>query len=671
MAISQMQKLSLILPKEQLDAVLLSMQTLRHVEVRDLSQDELWQAAMQENQIHATPVSAYEKSDKTLLEGEEALAYFMKRQQKLEAAIKQLKSFLPPQTMWQSFRQKRREDTFESVESQGRLSLEENLLKQVRALFREHAHLNAQIEKIASSQEALAKWSDLGTTPKELSQFKHIKAVVGTIPNTEDNGYLTALKEAEGLDYQEVFRNETEYGVILFIHPHGDDKKRFNLDDFLFKPFEYPYEEPPHIHLEELDRAEEDFTARVSEIENQLRDAQGQLEQLENELEMVTNRHAREEAKKQLASSQYLVAIEGWIESSELAHFKQHVQNAHGDKVYIQETAIDMEEDDIASIPVKLVNHPLVEPFEMITEMYSLPKYNEKDPTPYLAPFYFTFFGMMVADLGYGLLMFILTGLALKLFNVDPGMKRFLKFFNILGVAVSIWGLIYGSFFAYELPIQLISTTDDVMTILILSVAFGFVTVLTGLYLGGRQKMRVKDYAEAYNSGFAWCLILVGILLLAIGNMIPGFTVLAPIGQWLAILNAIGILVVSIIQAKGIGGLGSGLFNLYNISSYVGDLVSFTRLMALGLSGASIGLAFNLIVGLLPGISRWTIGILLFILLHAINIFLSLLSAYVHGARLMFVEFFGKFYEGGGRAFNPLKPAETHFNIKKVHLEDK
>ncbi|MDQ0223295.1 V-type ATP synthase subunit I [Streptococcus moroccensis] len=670
MAISQMQKLSLILPKEQLDDVLLSMQTLRHVEVRDLSQDELWQEALEQNHVHMTPVTPYDKADATHLEGEEALAYFMKRQYKLEAAIQQLKSFLPQQSFWESMRQKKREDTFDAVESQGRMSLEENLLKQVRALFREHGQLKEQIEKIALSQENLAKWKGLETTPKELSQFKHIRALVGTIPNTEDNGYLNALKETEGLDFQEVFRTDTEYGVILFLHPQGEHG-RINLDDFLFKPFDYPYEEPPHLHLEELASAKSDFEARTSEIESQLRDAQGQMEQLENELEMVTNRYAREEAKKQLASSQYLVAIEGWIESSELSHFKQQLFKKHGETVYIKETDINMSEDDLTEVPIKLVNHPLVEPFELITEMYSLPKYNEKDPTPYLAPFYFTFFGMMVADLGYGLLMFILTGLALKLFEFEPGMKRFLKFFNALGVSVSIWGLIYGSFFAYELAIQLISTTDDVMTILILSVAFGFVTVLTGLYLGGRQKMRIKDYAEAYNSGFAWCLILIGILLFALGKMIPAMAVFAPIGQWLAILNAIGILVVSIIQAKGLGGLGSGLFNLYNISSYVGDLVSFTRLMALGLSGASIGLAFNLIVGLLPGISRWTIGILLFILLHAINIFLSLLSAYVHGARLMFVEFFGKFYEGGGRAFNPLKPAEKYFTIKKVHLEDK
>ena len=669
MAISQMQKLSLILPKEQLDDVLLVMQDLRHVEVRDLGQDASWQLALSENQVQLAEVSSFDRGGQEVLAGEEALAYFLKRQQKLENAIAQLKTYLPKQGLIASLRQKRRLLDFSDVEIQGRECLEENVLKKIQSLFREHDSLKEQLQKLEDNRAQISKWSNLEITPKELSKFKHIRALVGTIPNTEDNQFLRQLQETESLDFQEVFRSETEYGVILFLHPREEKKAPINFEDFLFKPLEYPYDLVPAEQLKEFDVAEKLLLERIQGIEGQLRDAQDSLEQLELELEAVTNHHTRELAKKKLATSQYLVAIEGWIETSELPLFKQKLQAEYGDGILLTESEVT--EEDWDHVPTQLRNHPLIEPFEMITEMYSLPKYYEKDPTPYVAPFYFTFFGMMVADLGYGLLMIIATGLAIKLFTLTPNMKRFMKFFNILGIAVSLWGLIYGSFFAYTLPFQLISTTDDVMTILLLSVAFGFVTVLTGLYLGGRQKLRMKDYAEAYNSGFAWCLILLGILLLALGMLVPQFAVLGQIGKWLAICNAVGILVVSIVQARGIGGLGSGLFNLYNISSYVGDLVSFTRLMALGLSGASIGLAFNLIVGLLPGLARWTIGIILFILLHGINIFLSLLSGYVHGARLMFVEFFGKFYEGGGRAFNPLKPAEKYFDIKKVHLEDK
>lgn len=203
------------------------------------------------------------------------------------------------------------------------------------------------------------------------------------------------------------------------------------------------------------------------------------------------------------------------------------------------------------------------------------------------------------------------------------------------------------------------------MSILILSVIFGFVTVIVGLLLNGLQQVKMRDYAQAYSSGFAWCLILVGLFLMAIGFLIPGLGFLITTGKWLAIVNAIGIVLVAVITSKSFAGLGAGLYQLYSISSYVGDLVSFTRLMALGLSGASIGSAFNLIVSIFPPLGRFTIGIVIFIFLHAINIFLSLLSGYVHGARLMFVEFFGKFYQGGGRAFNPLKVTNKYVVITK------
>ncbi len=669
MAISQMQKLSLILPKDHLDNVLVTMQDLRHVEVRDLGQEESWQEAFSDNQVQLAEATPYDQSSQGMLAGEEALAYFLKRQQKLEIAIAQLKAFLPQQGLIASLRQKRRVLDFSAVEIQGRESLEENFLKKIRSLFKEHDSLQEQLQKLEANYTEVAKWEKLETTPQELSQFKHIKALIGTIPNTEDNQYLRKLQDAEGIDYQEVFRSETEYGVILFLHPREEGRELLNLDDFLFKPLEYAYSLIPAEQLKEFDVARNLLQARVSEIKHQLRDAQTSLEQLELELEAVTNRHTREVAKKKLVTSQNLVALEGWIESAELPIFKQDLQDKYGDSILL--ISSEVTKDDWDDVPIKLTNHPMVEPFEMITEMYSLPKYYEKDPTPYLAPFYFTFFGMMVADLGYGLLMFLMTGLALKFFTLAPGTKRFLNFFNALGISVGLWGLVYGSFFAFELPIQLLSTTNDVMTILILSVAFGFITVLTGLFLSGRQKIRIKEYAEAYNSGFAWLLILIGILLVIIGMMIPDMAVLASIGKWLAIINAVGILVVSVIAAKSLAGLGSGLYNLYNATSYVSDLVSFTRLMALGVSGASIGAAFNMIVGMLPVLARFSIGILLFLALHAINIGLSLLSGYVHGARLMFVEFFGKFYEGGGRAFNPLKPAEKYFDIKKVHLEDK
>ena len=172
-------------------------------------------------------------------------------------------------------------------------------------------------------------------------------------------------------------------------------------------------------------------------------------------------------------------------------------------------------------------NNALVEPFELVTEMYALPKYYEKDPTPIVSLFYFVFFGMMVADIGYGLLLTVATGFALKAFKLKPGTAKNLRFFSLLGISVALWGVVYGSFFGFEMPFALISTTSNAMTILILSVVFGFVTVLVGLFLGGMKNVRLKDYTEAYNAGFAWVLILLGLMLLAVGNILPGMSLLS------------------------------------------------------------------------------------------------------------------------------------------------
>lgn len=655
MAISQMKKISLIFSKETLDALLLVLQQSQVVQIRDITQMTDWQEAFETAQVNLPQIHLQE-SDKELA-GEEVLSHLAKRQQSLETTVGKLQHFIPKEGTIQSLRKADFSMSFAELEAFGRDNSADVLINRVNDKIKQNRNLERRIAEHQAEINRLMNWRSLEVTPKELSHFDFVHAVVGTIPKTDDDALYHNLKANSALEVQDVFSSELEYGVIVF----QSDKVMSSLDDYGFKPFDYDKNILPAQAISQMQDEVATWTAEKLEVEGELKVSQRELQELKVQTDYVLGLYARQEAKKKLASTKHLVALEGWAEAEQIDRLKSDIQAQFGDGVFIQE--LDVVEDDWENVPIKLKNHPLIEPFELVTEMYALPKYYEKDPTPILMPFYFTFFGMMVADLGYGLFLFLATFLALKLFNLPKGTRRFLKFFNILAVAVSLWGIVYGSFFGYTMPIVLLSTTTDVMTILLLSVAFGFVTVVVGLLLGGLQKLRLKDYVESYNSGFAWCLILIGILLIVLGAMLPHLSVLTTIGAVLAIANAIGIVIVSIIQAKSLVGLGSGLYNLYNISGYVGDLVSFTRLMALGLSGASIGSAFNLIVEIFPPVARFTIGIVIFILLHAINIFLSLLSGYVHGARLMFVEFFGKFYEGGGKPFRPLKSSEKYVKV--------
>lgn len=665
MAISQMKKISIVFAKEKLDAVLLTLQRLENLQIREIAQIENWQEVFERSEVHLPAIYQADEEQGKRLEGEEALHYLSQRQQQLETTIDRLRSFIPKDSFLIGLRKEASSLSFEELEQYGKDRENEQVIAQVNQKISRLHVLERQIAEGKTEITRLDKWKNLEVTPRELKTFDFVTAAVGTLPKTTDDGLYRQLRENPRVQCQEVFNSEAEYGLLIFF----DKKADLHLEDYHFKPFEYEGAVLPAQTIEQLQNDVKKWSEERQQLLEDLQHSQKDLEYLEAKTDSLLNLYSRQEAKKKLASTEHLVALEGWVETNQVTLLRAELTQEFGSSIYLQE--LDVEEKDWEKVPIKLHNNPIVEPFELVTEMYALPKYYEKDPTPILAPFYFTFFGMMVADLGYGLLLFAATFLVLKYFHLSKGATRFAKFLNILGVAVSLWGLVYGSFFGYTLPIVLISTTTDVMTILGLSVAFGFVTVVVGLLLGGFQKVRMKKYAEAYHSGFAWCLILIGILLLALGMMLPQLSALTAVGAVLAVVNAIGVVIASVIEAKSLAGIGSGLFNLYNISSYVGDLVSFTRLMALGLSGVSIGSAFNLIVGLFPPLGRFTVGLLIFVLLHAINIFLSLLSGYVHGARLIFVEFFGKFYDGGSEAFKPLKPAEKYIKITKTHLEDK
>lgn len=650
MAISQMRQLSLLLPKELLDQLLFYLQGLESVQIHDLRQEEDWQAAFEQALVG--------RPDRQLSQQD-----LLSRQEKLERLIAELEPFMPKKKLLESLKYEPLELSFAALEQAGRAQDEEALLEGISKQLKVLQEAKAQIEADRLEVAALEKWEPLELTPQAAATFSHLGALIGTIPNTDDDALRLALGAHPDLKFQEVFTDDTEHGVLVFYKTGSLEEVRKILKEYGFKPFDYDHEELPAERVAQIKANIRQQEAVADAMTKSLAASKNELDQLKVQLDYLCNLSSRQESKNQLASTQNLAALEGWIESNQVQALEACLTEQFGQSILIQTREIRQDEED--KVPTKLKNNALVEPFELVTEMYSLPKYGDKDPTPVVSLFYFVFFGMMVADIGYGLLLFLGTSLALHFLHVKSGLAKNLRFFRLLGVAVIIWGLVYGSFFGFELPFALISTSSDAMTILVISVVFGFVTVLAGLFLSGLKNIRLKDYAEAYNEGFAWVLILLGLLLLALGNFFPSLAFAATIGQWLAIINALGILAVSIVSAKSLAGLGSGLFNLYNVSGYVGDLVSFTRLMALGLSGASIGSAFNLIVSLFPPVARFSIGILLFIALHLVNMFLSFLSGYVHGARLIFVEFFGKFYDGGGKPFTPLKPSEKYVQQSK------
>jgi V/A-type H+-transporting ATPase subunit I len=340
-------------------------------------------------------------------------------------------------------------------------------------------------------------------------------------------------------------------------------------------------------------------------------------------------------------------------------------------------------EDAGEDAPVKLKNNRFAEPAQGIVTMYSSPGITDIDPTPILAFFYYFFFGMMFSDAGYGLLMFLACFIAIRKFRPERNMRNNLRLFEYCGISTFIWGLVYGSFFgnapavyinhfagtnltmADICPWPILDQKNDAMTIMILSVGLGLVHILVGMGCKFYVLWKNGDKKGALFDVGSWMLLLIGVAVAAAGAKF-GKTIMN-IGIYIA-LFCVAVLILT--QGRGKKNifmrLMSGVASLYDITSYVSDLLSYSRLLALGLTTGVMAEVFNLLSEMLgksiPGIF---LMVVVFILGHAINIGLNALGSYVHTMRLQYVEMFSKFYEGGGKQFEPFSLNSKYIRIKE------
>ncbi len=372
---------------------------------------------------------------------------------------------------------------------------------------------------------------------------------------------------------------------------------------------------------------------------------------------------ARAEAESRLMSSETVSMLEGWVpaeQEGELAALAERYDCAWSTE--------DPADEDIPDVPVKLKNGRITRSLNTVTNMYSLPAYNGVDPNPLMAPFFIFFYGMMMADMGYGLLMMLGTGLVLKL--KKPKDPHFMELFFWCGVATFGWGIATASFFgdaaAQLLKMYnpestftwfwpaLISPLDDALMILIGSLILGLVQIFTGMAISMvKQIKRGETMAALCNEG-AWYLVFVlaGVAALtgAVKPCIIAILVVLVVTQSYGKEGIVGKLM----------GIGGSLYN--NITGYFSDILSYSRLMALMLAGAVIAQVFNTLAALTGNIVTF---LLIAIVGNALNMGLNLLGCYVHDLRLQCLEFFGRFYEDGGKPFRPLAMDTQYVDIVK------
>lgn len=648
MAVKEMKKLSIICEKEAQERILRVLQGTQQVEIDDIyadSANEDWLkeyfADSQQNEDSG--------STEALIRQIQELVRFIRDHGSAKEKVTELKRGV---TSFGDF-----EKTFDETKLKKELTTIDQL--------KERWDQNLAATKQAQAQEDWGTtWQNLDIDIEE-SRDKNVTALIGILPNDQWEAFQDQLKQTTQI-YSEYISNDQKETAFALLYLRKETPEVLELmQDFGARSETKPYPGQPKEILQQAKAELTQLAQERKELAQLIGEKKAQVYHLQQAEEVLLAQNQRELAQAGIVESQYLAVIRGWIGADEVPILKRVLAQAFpNEQVYLSLDDPTAEEIAANKTPTKLKNNPVVQPFEMLTEMYSIPKYDEIDPTPWMMPFYLVFFGMMVADFGYGLLMLVATTVGLKALTLPKGTQRFLKLFQYLSVSTIVWGLIYGSSFGVEMPVYLLSPSKDFMAIFGLSMVFGGIQIFTGLFLAGKENMRKKDYVAAVNQGFSWQGILAGILIAALGAMVVKSQALTMIGAILAIISALAVLLTSVLGAKSkVGGFFMGLYDLYGITSYIGDFVSYSRLMALGISGGSIAAAFNMLVGYMPPAARFTAGIVLIVVLQGLNIFLSLLSAYVHAARLQYVEFFGKFYTGGGRAFRPLKPAEKYMNF--------
>lgn len=543
------------------------------------------------------------------------------------------------------------------------------LCDRLESINDEITRLKSEITKKKQLISQLSDWLSLDTPLEKLKNTKHTRIICGYSPVSRTNEIYDLPVALNVLPSENTKMNS----CIIAVHKSADEGLNEKLREFGFVEVHFPAE--LHGTAREIT---ERIEHEVTELEKELEKKTSELKLHSDEyITLLTAKDAvnieydRLKAMAELLKSKSAFILEGWVREPDIDALRAAI-----DKItdaYYLETREPSEGEDV---PISTDNNKLEKPFESIVDMYSKPAYGGIDATPFMTPFYMLFFGMMLADAGYGLLLFFGLWLFEKLKKPRGGMKGIVGALKWSGAVTFVCGILFGAFFGVDLDVifgtkdvfpLIMDPMDNVMTMLLISCGLGLLHMLFGIGIKIYMCLRDGDVQAAIFDNLSWIFLIVGIVGFALTK--------APYNMPFIIVALLGAMLIIVFggrNKKGIMRIFGGFGSLYNLTSWLSDTVSYARIFALGLVGGAMGSVFNMI-GSMIGSGGSGIGHVICLLLaavvlavlHAFSLFINTLSAFAHTARLQYVEFFGKFYEAGGRAFNPLS-----MNTKSVVLAD-
>ncbi|MBU1167022.1 V-type ATP synthase subunit I [Patescibacteria group bacterium] len=637
-------------------------------------------------------------------ETEQEAVDFERRSLEVDFAIKTL----------EPYKKKEKQSLVEKISTGGKMQLKpaeykdivancnyQEVTAKVKETEQDIQSLEEKNKALEEEKELLTKWTNLNFDLSDYRESLKGKLLFGKLPQNlfEEFAKKVEHKVVEA-DILPILEEDNESFVVVTLAKDKYEAFETMAFDFNFEEVELPAEgKTPAEHISQLNKTRKDNKEQIRDLKGKLtRSAKQNLKDLKVIYDYLTWQKEIDEAKTNFDLTGKAFRVSAWVQKEHINHLEEGLKSVTKD-FYLAEVSPKKKEN----APVIIENRSFIKPFESVTKIYGLPKTNEVDPTPYLAPFFIVYFALCLTDAGYGIILAVGTYLAIKVFKVPKDKQRLLRLLMYGGIATFVIGALYGGWFGIEseqLPpilqkIQVINPLNQVMVVLGIAAALGYIQILTGIIIKLYWSFKSKVYEKDVLMDALWFTILLFGGLYLVASYALGIALLASVS--LIILLLVAFLVVwfsgtnlfkkkinNIKKKEGkssqyytwlilgnIIGLPirliSGILGLYTAVGYISDILSYSRLLALGLATGIIAMAVNIIALLVKDmipVAGYVLMVIILIGGHTFNIAINVLGAYIHSGRLQFVEFFPKFLEGGGEVFIPFKREGKYIEFK-------
>ncbi|MBR1689507.1 MAG: V-type ATP synthase subunit I [Oscillibacter sp.] len=535
--------------------------------------------------------------------------------------------------------------------------------RRIGSLLQELSRLQGEEGRLTARRASLVPWKELDL-PLEQTGTAHTVIHQMVAPAGADVGAVRTELAAENLaaELYEVSADKQQRYTLLLCH-RADEERALEI----LRPHGFSVTALQGVtgtaaeNIAALDAQLAQNKSGQERITDSLRQSAADRDALRLYADRLSAEAAKDTGAESLMTDGTILFFEGWVPAEKLGEVRDFLTRSG-----CAWEGSDPTEEELSQVPVQLKNNWLTKPLNMVTEMYSLPAYTNVDPNPLMAPFFILFYGIMMADMGYGLLMILAGVLVTRKYHPKGTAGNLFGLLTLCGVSTFIMGALTGGFFGdfipqlarlinpastLELP-ALFTPLNDTLMILIGAMALGLVQIITGMAISCIRKFRSGQIMDAVWEEITWWVVFLGVALLAM-----------KVTNLVLYIGLAMVVAGPLVTGQGLGKI-TGIFgSLYNhITGFFGDILSYARLMALMLAGSVIAQVFNTL-GAIPG------NIVIFIIIsmagNALNFALNLLGCYVHDLRLQCLEYFGKFYEDGGKPFRPLA-----MNTKFVDIEN-